>query len=215
MVKKSPLINIIVRSHNRTDNFKATYNSIKKQTYKNTQIIAGADNEETEQYLIPYKCRQVRYAPNADKGVKGEGYGIYFPFNHYINVLKNEITDGWFMGLDDDDMFLKKTAIETIVSNIKDEDTLLIWRVDLGTIIPTDANFGKNIVCGDISGIGFMCHIKHIKDYVYEPYRRSDYRIIKHLSEKLNVVWIDEVLTGSQNKQCNYGGEVKQLKQIA
>ena len=204
LVKKQPLINIIVRSHNRPDSFRKTFNSIKNQTYKNTQVIAGADNDETDSYLIPYKCKQVRYEPNNDKGEKKEGYGIYFPYNHYVNVLKDEITEGYFMGLDDDDQFLTETALETIVSNI-DEDTLLIWRVDLGKIIPSDENFGKNIVCGDISGIGFMCHIKHIKDYQFEPYRRSDYRVIKYLSERLNVKWINEVLTGSQNKKCNYG----------
>lgn len=203
--KEMPLINLMLRTHNRPKMFAKCYNSIKNQTYKNIRILAGFDNKETELYLTPYKCRQIGYEPITERTKKQEGFGQYFPFNNYTNILKNEAKTGYIMGLDDDDCFLNDNALEEITNHITSENDLLLWRVDLGTIIPSDENFGKNIVMKDIAGIGFMCHTKHLKNYQWEPYRRSDYRVIKYLSEKLNVIWIDQVLTGSQNQKCNYG----------
>lgn len=206
LVEKKPLVNVIVRSHNRPINFRKTYLSIKNQTYKNINIIAGADNEETEKYLIPYKCRQIKYEKNRHVPPPKPGYGNYFPHNYYTNILKDEVNDGWFTGLDDDDMYMDQEAIETIVSHINSENDLLLWRVDFdGVLIPSDKNFGKPPVMKDISGIGYMCHIKHLGGEIFTPYRRADFRLISKLYEKLNPVWIDLPLTGPQNGKCNHG----------
>ncbi len=209
-VDKNKLVNFLVRSHNRPEHFKRCYDAILSQTHKNVNIIAGADNEETAAYLQPYKIRQVRYSKSDYKPDPKEGYGDYFPHNNYINILNNEVNDGWVILQDDDDMMNGANALKTIVSHIKDENSLILWKVRIDKDYPAK-NFGKKPVMKDISGCGFMCHSKHLKGEIFTPYRRADFRLISALYEKLNPIWIDEVLVKAQDGRCNHGKEIEQL----
>ncbi len=208
-IDNKPLINILTRSHQRPNNFQVCHDSIKNQTYKNVNHIVSYDDEDTNKYLIPYKILPVNCVPK--KGIlKKETtpeseYGRPFPFNLYINKLKDHVSSGWIMGLDDDDKFYSDDGLEKIVSHITSENDLILWRVKIGeTIVPSDVNFGK-IVVRDISGIGFLVHSKWYKDYQIEPYRRADFRLIKYLSKKLNTIWINEVFTQTQGNTCGMG----------
>lgn len=213
-VKKEILVNILVRTHNRPNFFSDCIKSIEGQTHKNVRVIASADNKQTDNYLIPYKVLPVKVTPTADPGTRPDGieYGMYFPHNLYWNELKKYATDGWVMGLDDDDCFIEISAIKQVLSKIESEDDLLLWKVKFGDVtIPSEETFGKNIVPKDISGIGFMCHSKHLREIEMEPFRRADYRLIKSLSEKLTVRWIDKVLTGPQDGECGMGTKTDKI----
>jgi hypothetical protein len=206
-IRKVPLVNVLTRTHNRPNYFRDCYNSVMDQTYENIRMITLADNPQRDTYLIPYQTSVVDAEPTEPKQHRvGDEYGIYFPFNGHLNTLVKHVNNGWVILLDDDDEFVSIDAIDHIMSHITSEDDMVLWRVRQGErIIPSDENFGKNIVPKDISGIGLMCHSKHIKQHYFEPYRRADYRLIKWLSERLTVKWVGAVLTGTQSGNCNMG----------
>jgi len=212
LIDKSPLINIFIRTHNRPNYFKCCYDSIMNQTYKNVRIIVSADNEESWNYLIPYKVIPVRV--EKEKNIEPKpvtqtsAYGKIFPMNLYWNEMKQYVTKGWCLFLDDDDALMDETTLQKIVEQIKTEDDLLLWKVKFGERIIPNGNFGKTPIVQDISGIGFMAHSKYIRHETFEPYRREDFRTISRLYKKLKVKWIDEIYTYLQDGKCGMGNGI-------
>lgn len=208
-VSGRPVANIVMRTCRRPIFFSGAYNSVKSQTYDNVNLIVGYHDDDSENYTIPYKIYPVRYKPyneGADNKMDPDNYGRYFPANYYMNYLFKEVKDGFVICLDDDDAFTSHRSLEKIMAAISTEDDLVLWRIKIGDrMIPSDDNFGKAPVARDISGIAFCCHSKHLKDYVSEPYKLWDYRIISHLYSKLRPVWLNEVLTKIQG-QAQGGG---------
>lgn len=202
-VQAKPLVNILVRTHNRPNFFNDCYNSIAKQTYRNINIIAGTHHQSADQYITPYRVLPVKYKEIGVSAIPDppavHGYGRKFPANHYENILNNAVKSGWILYLDDDDTLTQNTSLAKIISSIKSEDDLLLWKVQFPQrIIPSDDNFGKAPVCKDISGIGFMFHSKHLPHVFWDTYKQADYRIIAKLYDLLNPVWIDDILTESK-----------------
>lgn len=209
-VQEKPLVNILIRTHNRPKAFKECYESIISQTYKNVNIIVGYHDEVAHGYLIPYKVKPVRYEKfrgTIPSPPNDTDYGKPFAHNHYLDLLNKEVSEGWIMYLDDDDAFEHENALETIVNSISSDNDLLMWRIMLnnGVILPSDENFGKEPVARGISGITFMAHSKHVKQTSFEPYRWGDYRVIKALYGKLKHVFINECLTKMQKGHCGMG----------
>lgn len=208
-MEQKPLVNILVRTNNRPNFFDKCYQSILSQTYENVNIIVGYHSGSAQDYLIPYKIKPVKY-PKYDQRIpiheNKDDYGRPFPSNFYLNVLRDQVQEGLVILLDDDDCFESPTAIEEIVSAMKSEDDLVLWRIfAMGKKIPSDQNFRSNPIAKDISGISFCCHSKHFKQETFEPYRLMDFRLIRNLYEKLNPVYIDKFLTGMQSGGCNMG----------
>lgn len=195
-VSDEPLINILIRCHNREDGLRRLWDSLQGQTHKNWRVIASHDNERTWRYLCPYPFEKERVQPEPiGSRPDGTDYGRPLPANLYLNSLMDRVTDGYIMFLDDDDAFPDQDALSRIASQVK-EDELLLWRTDLsnGRKIPSDENWGR-IVAGDISGIAFAFHHSHKEDARWDPWRRGDYRVIKKLSEKLSAKWVDQINT--------------------
>lgn len=213
-IKKSPVLNIVMRACQRPRYFASAYKSIVNQSNKNINLIVGYHDNETQRYLIPYKINPVRYAAYAETirpHSDSVNYGRAFPSNHYFNTLFRKAKDGWVMVLDDDDAFTTNDAAEKILSHITSEDDLILWRINIGgRMIPSDENFGKAPVVRDISSIAFCCHKKHLEGYVSEPYKRWDYRILSFLYKKLNPVWVDATYTKIQGE--TEGGGYKKDK---
>lgn len=192
-VRKDPLINILVRCHNRPLGMKRLLESVKGHT--NVRVIASYDNEETFRYLcgmtvenIPVKKREPRPAPS------GYEYRSFLGANEYLNDLVQRVQGGYIMYLDDDDELCENAL--RIISSLVKPDKMLLWRVVArnGWHIPSDENFGK-IVAGDISGIGFCFHHSLLPHAQWEPWRRGDYRVIKSLSGVVGQLWVDMALT--------------------
>lgn len=207
--KKVPTLNVVMRSCERPNYFANAYRSVIKQKWPNMHLIVGYHDNATEKYLTPYKIYPVRYDTFSgliEKKGDDETYGRPFPSNHYFNHLFPHLQDGYTMCLDDDDGFVSSTSAQEIMGKISGEDDLILWRTQIGDrIVPNDDNFGKEPVLLDISGIAFCCHSKHLKNYVSEPYKRWDYRLIADLYKKLNPIWIDKVLTKIQGKHAGQG----------
>jgi hypothetical protein len=209
-VEEKQLVNILIRTHNRPNHFAKCYESIISQTYKNVNIIVGYHDEDAHQYLIPYRVKPVRYEKfegEIPPPPNNTEYGRPFTYNYYLDLLNQEVQDGWIMYLDDDDAFEHENALQTIVDSIESVNDLIMWRIQLnnGVILPSDENFGKAPVPRGISGITFMAHSIHVKKTTFGLYRWGDYRVIKALYDKLNHVFINECLTKMQNGECGMG----------
>lgn len=202
------LINILTRTSNRPNYFKECFNSVKTQTYKNINHIISVDNDETEKYVKQYTTNYIRVnipINNNPTVVNGRRYA---PYNLYLNDLRKQVKEGWIMYLDDDDSFINNTSLEKIVSNIKNEDQLMIWRVLFpNRVIPDQIYFDrKQIVLNHFSMIGFMYNIKYDKNINFDSYSGGDYFFVNKLEKIIpEQVWIDSIYTQIQ-RRTSMGG---------
>ena len=197
------LVNVLTRTHSRPKYFKICRESILNQSHKNINHIVGSDTE-----CDYYDC--INLVPQKAVYPKPDNLASYeAPWNLHLNELGKHVKDGWVMYLDDDDKFVTNDAISTIIDNIESEDEMILWRVDInGVIYPNSIHYG-NIVPGNISGIGFMFHSKHLPVHWYS-WNFGDYRVIVELSKKIKQRWINSVLTQTQG-QPNRGQQPKNL----
>ena len=144
--------------------------------------------------IYDYSKLVIPPTPNSDE------YGIKFPYNLYLNDLKNEVKDGYVIYLDDDDRLQDKNSLLKLTNVIKTDDDFVIWRVKFpNRLVPSDKNFGGPPVMKDISGIGFSFHIKNKE--IWEPYKRGDYRVAKKLYDKIpNKIFLNEIITTLQRE---------------
>ena len=186
-------MNVIIRTYRRPNGFNKCYISLLNQTYKGIRAIVGC------QELCPYffALRLSRKAVSGDKPLLGKPA----PYNLHLNELNTHVKEGWVMYLDDDDMFVHDNAVQVIMDSITSEDDLLIWKVKIKKkIVPSDRAFGKAIIPGDISGIGFAFHSKHLP-VDWGCYTYGDYRVITELASRgLKIQWIDQILTRTQGR---------------
>lgn len=193
-----PWVNILTRTHDRPMEFAKCLESINMQNYENINHIVGSDvpcNYCEDVLPLTFPPHQFIPVPN--------GY-YYAPWNLHLNTLQQEVEDGWIMYLDDDDMFVHSGCVTEIMKHITSDDDLIIWKVQIypNFIVPSHS-FGKQVTAGDVSGIGFMYNAKHLPiDWGCISY--GDYRAIQQLINKgLNPVWIDQILTMTQNGARN------------
>jgi glycosyltransferase involved in cell wall biosynthesis len=210
---EKPLINILTRTSGRPKYFQKCFESVNNQTYKNINHLISVDDDFSEEYVKKYTDNYIRVEkfkgniPNIDK----TGTRRKAPYNLYCNSLKNRVTEGWVMFLDDDDEFLKATALEEISEYLKDENSLLLWKVKFpNTIIPNDSLFKKKIVMmNNISAIGFMYNKKWNKFADWDYFSGGDFVVIDRLYKNLpNSIWIDEIYTSIQRND-SMGGKGK------
>lgn len=215
-VDNIPTVNILIRTCQRPNFLKSCIESIEKQDYKNINIIIGVETEDTEtlKYVIKYKYRvtfynQIRKEP--ERPSTGKEYGLYFPFNHYLDEMNKRVDNGYIMYLDDDDTLIDHRAISKIISNVTTDNDIIFWRCKFGSrIIPSNENYGKSPVCCDISGVGILFNKKFINDIEWGYWKRGDFRVANKLYNKGNAKFINEVLTGIQTEA--HGGKIVDKK---
>lgn len=204
------MFNVLTRTNNRPKYFFLCHESIKSQDYKGiVNHYVSIDDPKTMEYIDMY--RNKLKIVNVERKQKMQSNS--FPYNDYLNTMLSKVQDGWVMVLDDDDKMMKNDSLRIIHDKIKElgenaEDTLLLWKVKIGTrICPSIACFGKQIRRNDISNIGFAFHVKH-KDKVYWPeLRGGDFKCIESLSQHLNCAWIDDILTCTNSNAGNFGNQ--------
>jgi len=196
-----PVINVLTRTYRRPKSFAICRESVMSQTY-----IKGDDKFNDRSMKINHivGCEEeCPYYPDAIRLSKKEGK--FLPWNLHLNDLGEHVKTGWVMYLDDDDMFSKDTSVEEIVQEIDHEDQLLIWKVQINTwTAPNDKHFGKVIKKGQVSGIGMLFHSKHLP-VPWEARPAGDFHVIEYLSKKLEVKWVNNILTKVQGGKNNHG----------
>lgn len=208
-VNKLPLVNVLIRTYKRPNYFKMCYESIASQTYRNIRIFVGCHDYQTDHYLIPYPVTTInydQYSKSIPEHSDNQNYGRPFPMNHYLNEMVKQVQNGFVILLDDDDRFTSNDAVERIMSKVKNENTMVSWRIKaMNRVIPCDSNWKKEPVPKDISGISLCIPAKVIKSHTFEPYRLADFRLAKFAWNKCNKVFIDAQLTEMISGGCNMG----------
>src|ERR1035437_3338427 len=211
-VRKLPTVNILIRTCKRPNYFKDCIKSIKLQTYPNINVIIGVEegDNSTIDYVYDERVRVVHYKKIKDKTEppsNSDDYGKWFPFNHYLDILTQKVGNGWILYQDDDDTFTDPQAIERIVSQIRDENDLIYWRLKFpcDVIIPNDESWSKMLygsepILFNIGGGGFLFHCSKAKEISWGYWKRGDYRVTKKLHEICTrKIFLNEVLNGVQD----------------
>jgi len=178
-----PLINILIRTSHRKELFQRCLKSITEQTYQNVRVVVSYDHECD---YIPDWCDKIRVQP---------GLKDYY-WNLYCNELKEQVTDGWFFFLDDDDYLIDSTALQRISQHLFEPTEGVICQfIRWGRRKPNIyCMASKSIIRGKI---GMPCIFLHHskKDVAYfDDQPAADYRFIKEMSEKIKMRFVTEVV---------------------
>jgi hypothetical protein len=167
-------INILTRTSNREKSFNICMSSIKNQTFKNYNIICCFDNEKDRDYVSKHTSNHfyVKNSSNNDHH-----------YNLYLNELKSYVSDGWIIFLDDDDHFTSNFCLSFINNNLKDEDTVYVWKY----LRPDKLIFPKEnkVNLGEIPMCSFCFHSKHKNKTNFDDKEAADYRFFKDLDLKI------------------------------
>lgn len=195
-----PVINVLTRTFKRPVSFTKCRESVLSQTYiqgegkfndRSMKINHIVGSEVDCDYYTAIKLRPKE--------------GKLLPWNLHLNELAEHVKTGWVMYLDDDDKFMSPTSVQEIVDEIDNEDQLLIWKVQISTwTAPNDKHFGKVIKKGQVSGIGILFHSKHLP-VPWKAQPAGDFHVIEYLSKKLEVKWVNKILTGIQDTHNHHG----------
>ena len=178
-----PLINILIRTSNRKALFERCLRSIQKQVYPNIRVIVSHD---VDCDYIPAWCTKIRVQ---------KGYAGYY-WNLYLNTLKAEVKDGWFVIIDDDDFIFSVTSLLEISVHLTDPEKGVICQFLRGmTKKPGRVEIRGKIIRRGL--IGMPCIILHhtkkdIADFDGLP--AADYRFIMDVSKKLPLEWVEKII---------------------
>ena len=202
----TPLINILIRTSNRPNDFEECINSILTQTYTNYRVIICYDKEESLHYLKKFENNEnIEYDSIYIDSEK------HYKFNLYCNHLMSKVSDGWIIFLDDDDKLCHKYVLNELVNHIRkrnNTDNLFIWNF----FRPDKLVFPKNIndiILGEIDTCNFCFHSKFKEEVKWGDKKCGDYRFFKKLIKKydFNLYLINKVFTQTNfiHKLGNFG----------
>jgi len=198
------LLNILIRTSNRPDYFRRLLNTIEAQTNKNYRLIISADTPETENYV-----KAAGYNPIVVKRLFSSDRQT-FPWNLYLNSLMKEVTGGWILFIDDDDMFAHQMVFKIIADCLPFEDRMLVWRMRFpdGRLVPGDNYWEKlPFVRKQISMPCFAFHSKWKDNVLFDAHRAGDFRFVNQLIKYVKTEWLDIPLV----QLSNYGNVGKSV----
>lgn len=175
---EEPLINILIRTSNRPNEFKRCLKSVTDQRYPNIRIIISVDNDRVD--YIPEGLQVIRVEANRQ---------LPYFYDCYCNDLKALVTDGWFMYLDDDDVL----AHDCLSDIVLDSPAIIHLLNRSGHIVP----IGPKYVRGQI---GMPCLMLHhsLKDVADIPGNgQGDYFWIKEVERHVDCVYRELVVVQS------------------
>ncbi len=191
------LINILTRTSQRKNYFSECRKSVLEQTYGNIRHIVSVDDIETYNYVKLNGCEESNIIRHTRQIRKSEDH---MPYNLYMNSLLDKVNLGWIMFLDDDDILINKFSIQTIINNLPDTPSILIFKTEYSDSTKPDKFFKKNIVKGDITSNCFIFHSSLKKNAYWNDKKGSDYFFLNKLSQKSEIFWLNQVLTKVNNQ---------------
>lgn len=139
----------------------------------------------------------------------------HLPYNLFLKIAEQKVTDGWIFMLDDDDTLIDENSLLILSDEIKkhNEDTLHIFKMKRKPdTVPSNHFFnymktGHPILYGEIGGSCISYHSKY-KDYtMWDEWSNADYRTAKSLEKIIpNKNFFDKVIVDAY---IGNGGEDK------
>ena len=177
------MINILVRTSNRPELFKRMLASVQAQTFKDWRLIVGYDN--------PLALAYIPNDPKIDSLCMVPQREHLFFWNMYCNDLKQQVTDGWFFYLDDDDFLVNKFSLEVIARHLTVDAGVICQFVRNKKLKPHQIYINsKQIIRGKIGGSCIFLHASHKNLADWDGGRAADYRFIKEIESKLPLKFV-------------------------
>jgi glycosyltransferase involved in cell wall biosynthesis len=177
-----PLINILIRTSYRPEQFARCLESIQTQTYRNIRIVVSYDDDRALEY-IPLQIDKVRV-------LHVTNYPYYYDL--YCNNLKTHVTNGWFFFLDDDDILTSPTILQQLSEHLTGPHEAIICQfLRNGVPKPADNYIRKRVIREGKIGLPCMVlHSKHKTLSGLDGQKAGDYRYIKEVTEQVNTRFI-------------------------
>jgi hypothetical protein len=172
-----PLINILIRTSNRPQQFTRCLESIRCQTYQDYRMIIGHDDDAALNY-IPEVYERMRV-------FKVTGYPYYYDI--YCNHLKMFVNEGWLFFLDDDDTLVSPTVLQQLAEHLTGPHEAIICQfLRNGVPKPADNYIRKRVIAeGKIGLPCLVLHSKHKSLSGLDGYKAGDYRYIKAVTDQV------------------------------
>lgn len=179
-----PLINILIRTSRRPEQFARCMESIRNQTYKNIRLIVGYDNHEALSYIDQQSFIYSKFI-EPDRSLP------YF-YDCYCNELKPLAYTGWFFFLDDDDILASPTVLQELSEQLTGPHEAIICQfLRNGVPKPADNYIRKRVIWeGKIGLPCLVLHSKHKEISGLDGQKAGDYRYIKEIVDQVYTKFI-------------------------
>lgn len=197
MSNEQPHITILLRVHRREELLKRCVDSIKVQSHYNLSIFCSFEDDEDLELVKKYGC----FGFSAFKVERNESEGDCW-FNLYLNTLKDNVNDGWFIVVDSDDWLADNTVLDKLSYHLTNEDEFVIFQYQRKNAIKPSMNqiAQKRIVSGHIDMSCFALHSKHKNIANFDNSENTDYKFIKEVSQKLPTKFIPLLVTKTDRR---------------
>ena len=192
---------ILLRTHNRPEEFRRCIHSISKQSVI-PKIIIISDHKE-DYYINELTLQHQIFRPKWKKPRWWIRH--HNPYNDYFNQALSLIPDGNYVYyLDDDDELVDTDWIKTILEEKAD---VLIGRFQLGkshdgTII------GSEVVRGEIGGSCIALRSEIARKFKWPSKAAGDYMFISQVVKQYKLVFIS-MITGKVQKDLQHSWGVR------
>lgn len=180
------LITILIRTSFRPTLFKRCLDSILSQTHPNIRIIVSYDDERALDY-IPEEIEKVRVYKDQS---------IPFWYDNYCNELKDLVSDGYFVFIDDDEYLISGDCIKNICKHLKKSYGLICQFSRNGVLKPSNELIKQKRIMR--TKIGMPCLFLHhsLKNAVDfdGSVGAADYHWIKNVSMKVPLTFVPIVV---------------------
>lgn len=180
------LINLLVRTSYRRELFHRLMASIETQTYKNIKVIVSYDDERALEY-IPEEIHKIRVYKD---------YKHTFFYDGYVNSLKEQVTSGYFVAIDDDDVLASSDCIEKLVKHLKGQQGVICQFSRNGKLKPSNDLIKRKLILR--TKIGMPCLVLHhsLKNVAHIDCSvgASDFHWIKAVSKKVKLRFVPIVV---------------------
>jgi hypothetical protein len=169
------MITVLIRTSFRPLQFARAINSVPPEC----RVIVSYDNDKALSYI-----------PKELQTIKVEKSDLPYFYDLYCNSLKELVTDGYFIFLDDDDVII------TLDVPLLEDHANIVQLQRRNTVRPIDANFKAG-------QIGMPCLIlhskyKHLADIPGTG--QGDYHWIKSVCAQLPINFVPTVVVGSDTR---------------
>ena len=190
-------INILIRTSDRSDDFRKCIESVLNQNYQNYQIIICYDTTSSLKYLNSYKNnpKVMYFFLETESTMK-------YKFNLYNNLLMDKVNDGWIIFLDDDCKMIHANVLKIINENLNSHNTLYLWKFLRADKIIYPKKLSK-IKLGDIGtcSVCFNSKYKYLSRWNDKQY--GDFNFYHNLIKNgtFNMLLINHILIETISKK--------------
>jgi len=212
----APLINIIIRTHNRPGYLKKCLESVQAQNYDNLFIIVIADNPESTKYAQPYldegmiddlvsvvpaNFKSSDFSELKKQGLcKSDSDKDKHFYDLYLNQVIKDIEEGYILILDDDKELASENSLKNLSKKLDENSLVIVQHALQKRTVPGNDKWKQlPFVRAHVDMACMIFHSDHKELVKFDGHGAGDWRVANKLAENLEPVWYKTVLTSADN----------------